>query len=104
MNFAEGMNILAKNTNLKKQKEAYERAQSIFENFKPSIKHFANLGYYQTTFTMSPSETCKEDREDILIALKNIFRNEGFDIQSCNYRKFSFVVSWAHAITDEAVV
>ena len=81
MNFAEEMNVLAKNTNLEKQKEAYERAQAIYEGFKSSIEHFARLGYYQTSYTMPLSETCKKDREDVFIALKNLFIDKGFDGQ-----------------------
>ncbi len=104
MNFAEEMNALAKNTNLEKQKKVYEQAQAIYEGFKSSIKHFARLGYYQTDFTMSPSETCKKDREDVFIALKNILIDQGFDVHSFNRRTFSFVISWANATPEKANV
>ena len=104
MNFAEEMNALAKNTNLEKQKKVYEQAQAIYEGFKSSIKHFARLGYYQTSYTMPLSETCKNNREDVFIALKNIFIDQGFDVHSFNTRNFSFVVSWATATTKEANV
>lgn len=104
MNFAEEMNVLAKNTNLEKQKEAYERAQAIYEGFKSSIEHFARLGYYQTSYTMPLSETCKKDREDVFIALKNLFIDKGFDVHSFNARTFSFVISWANAIPEKANV
>ena len=97
MNFAEEMNVLAKNTNLEKQKEAYE-------GFKSSIEHFARLGYYQTSYTMPLSETCKKDREDVFIALKNLFIDKGFDVHSFNARTFSFVISWANAIPEKANV
>ena len=104
MNFAEGMNILATNTNLEKKKERLQRAQALYEDFKPSIKHFARLGYYQTTFTMPPSETRKEDIEELCFALKTIFLNEGFDVHSFNTRHYSFIVSWKKATTNETVV
>jgi hypothetical protein len=102
MNFAEEMNALAKNTNLEKRKEVYERAQALYEGFKSSIEHFARLGYYKTSYTMSPVEARKKDREDVLIALKNILIDKGFDVHSFNGRTFSFVVSWANATTEKA--
>jgi len=99
MNFAEEMNILAIQTKLIKQQEMYQRAQSFYENFKPSIKHFASLGCYQATYTMPVSEICKKDRADVFIALKNLFINEGFQIHAFNTCNFSCVVSWANATT-----
>lgn len=104
MNFAEEMNALAKNTNLEKQKEVYQRAQALYEGFKSSIKHFARLGYYQTDFTMSSVETRKKDSEDVFTALKNLLIDQGFDVHSFNRRTFSFVVSWANATTEKAIV
>ena len=94
MSLAKELNTVANNVTIQKHEEICQRARAIYENFKPTMKHYASRGYYDTNYMMPPSEARKENRVDVLAALKAIFIAEGFQVHSFDTATNSFVVSW----------
>jgi hypothetical protein len=93
MSFAKELNTVANNVMVQKQEEIVRRAQAIYDNFKPTLKHYASRGNYQTDYIMPLSESCKKDRLDVLLALRKIFIDEGFKVRF-DAKNNGMVVSW----------
>ena len=91
MTFAEKMNAIALNVRLCREAERKAEAETIFNSFKSTIKHFASLGQMSTSITI-PLEYKGAERAALGPALREVFIENGFKVKTIARDRFQ--ISW----------